>query len=58
MAVVEGYYDLELMMKAIGRTGEVLLCGICMDARGIRGPPIRRGPLLPVAARTTRRGVL
>jgi uncharacterized protein involved in oxidation of intracellular sulfur len=32
-----GYYNLERMLKGIlGRGGQVLLCGSCMDARGIR----------------------
>jgi uncharacterized protein involved in oxidation of intracellular sulfur len=33
--VPQGYYNLELMVKAIARGGEVLLCSTCMDARGI-----------------------
>ncbi|MGF1616139.1 MAG: DsrE/DsrF/TusD sulfur relay family protein [Gammaproteobacteria bacterium] len=33
--VPQGYYNLELMVKAITRKGEVLLCGTCMDARGL-----------------------
>ncbi|MEY6431849.1 DsrE family protein [Thioalkalicoccus limnaeus] len=33
--VPQGYYNLELMTKSILRTGEVLLCGTCLDARGI-----------------------
>ena len=30
-----GYYNLERMLKAVARKGEVLLCGTCMDARGM-----------------------
>ncbi|MBC8211241.1 MAG: DsrE family protein [Gammaproteobacteria bacterium] len=30
-----GFYNLELMLKLVMRSGEVLLCGTCMDARGI-----------------------
>jgi uncharacterized protein involved in oxidation of intracellular sulfur len=30
-----GYYNLERMLKAVGRKGEVLLCGTCMDARAM-----------------------
>lgn len=30
-----GYYNLERMLKAVARKGEVLLCGTCMDARGL-----------------------
>jgi uncharacterized protein involved in oxidation of intracellular sulfur len=33
--VPQGYYNLELMVKAITRGGDVLLCGTCLDARGI-----------------------
>jgi uncharacterized protein involved in oxidation of intracellular sulfur len=32
-----GYYNLERMLKAlIARGGKVLLCGTCMDARGMQ----------------------
>ena len=31
----DGYYCLETMLKAVIRQGEVVLCGTCMDARGI-----------------------
>ena len=30
-----GYYNLERMIKGVIRKGEVVLCGSCMDARGI-----------------------
>jgi uncharacterized protein involved in oxidation of intracellular sulfur len=33
--VPQGYYNLELMVKGVARKGEMLLCGTCMDARGI-----------------------
>jgi uncharacterized protein involved in oxidation of intracellular sulfur len=33
--VPQGFYNLELMVKAVARKGEVLLCGNCMDARGL-----------------------
>jgi uncharacterized protein involved in oxidation of intracellular sulfur len=33
--VPEGYYNLELMVKSVERNGQVLLCGTCMDARGL-----------------------
>ncbi|MNG24092.1 DsrE/DsrF-like family protein [compost metagenome] len=33
--VPEGYYNLELMLSKLLRHGEVALCGICMDARGM-----------------------
>jgi uncharacterized protein involved in oxidation of intracellular sulfur len=31
-----GYYNLERMLKPILRRGRVLLCGTCMDARGLK----------------------
>ncbi len=31
----DGYYNLERMLKPLARKGEVLLCGTCMDARGM-----------------------
>jgi uncharacterized protein involved in oxidation of intracellular sulfur len=31
----DGYYNLERMLKAVGRKGDILLCGTCMDARGM-----------------------
>lgn len=31
----DGYYNVERMLKPIVRHGEVLLCGTCMDARGL-----------------------
>ena len=30
-----GYYNLERMLKAVARKGEVLPCGTCMYARGM-----------------------
>ena len=30
-----GYYNLERMIKSVARQAEVVLCGTCMDARGI-----------------------
>jgi len=41
--VPEGFYNIELMLKAIARTGEVLMCGACMDARGIKDEEIIEG---------------
>ena len=31
----DGYYNLERMIKGIVRDAKVVLCGTCMDARGI-----------------------
>lgn len=54
--VPQGFYNLELMVKAVARKGEVLLCGTCMDARGIGDDELiegtRRGTLDELAERT------
>lgn len=54
--VPQGYYNLELMTKAICRGGEVLLCGTCMDARGLTDAEIiegaRRSTMDELAERT------
>ncbi|HDK37808.1 MAG TPA: hypothetical protein ENG92_02170 [Thiolapillus brandeum] len=34
--VPEGFYNIELMLKSVLRNGKVLLCGACLNARGIR----------------------
>ena len=41
--VPQGYYNLELMTKSIVRSGEVLLCGTCMDARGVTDAELVEG---------------
>lgn len=33
--VPQGFYNIELMLKSVIRSGRVLLCGTCMDARGL-----------------------
>ncbi|HET7039609.1 MAG TPA: DsrE family protein [Gemmatimonadales bacterium] len=39
-----GYYNLERMLKGIlAGGGEVLLCGTCMDARGLRAEDVVAG---------------
>jgi uncharacterized protein involved in oxidation of intracellular sulfur len=39
-----GYYNIERMLKAlIGRGGKVLLCGTCMDARGLQEQELLEG---------------
>jgi uncharacterized protein involved in oxidation of intracellular sulfur len=32
----DGYYNLERMIKGVTKRAEVILCGTCMDARGIQ----------------------
>ncbi len=39
----QGYYNLELMVKSVARNGEVLLCGTCMDARGLTDEELVEG---------------
>lgn len=41
--VPEGYYNVQLMLGKIARKGEVLLCGACMDARGLRVEELMEG---------------
>ncbi|MDD2917563.1 DsrE family protein [Rhodoferax sp.] len=43
--VPEGYYNIQLMLGKIIRKGEVLLCGTCMDARGLRAEELMDGAL-------------
>jgi len=31
-----GYYNLERMVKGVARQADVVLCGTCLDARGIK----------------------
>jgi uncharacterized protein involved in oxidation of intracellular sulfur len=38
-----GYYNLERMLKPVLRRGRVLLCGSCMDARGLKETEIVDG---------------
>ncbi len=42
--VPQGYYNLELMLRAVTRQGgEVGVCGTCMDARGLSDPELSDG---------------
>lgn len=54
--VPQGYYNLELMVKSVSRKGEVLLCGTCMDARGLTDDELvegaRRSTMDELAGRT------
>jgi len=54
--VPEGFYNMELMLKGVARKGDVLLCGNCMDARGITDDDIIDGAsrsTMAVLAETT-----
>jgi uncharacterized protein involved in oxidation of intracellular sulfur len=54
--VPQGYYNVELMMKSRVSSGEVLLCGTCMDARAITDAELvggaRRSTMDELAERT------
>ncbi len=39
----QGYYNIERMLKSVLRKGEVLICGSCMDARGMSDQEIVEG---------------
>jgi uncharacterized protein involved in oxidation of intracellular sulfur len=39
----DGYYNLERMLKGVVGKGQVLLCGTCMDARGLVDTEIMSG---------------
>lgn len=58
--VPQGFYNLELMVKVVARKGEVVLCGTCMDARGLGDDELvegaRRGTLDELAERTLAAG--
>ena len=38
-----GYYNLETMIKGVGRQAKIVLCGTCMDARGIGDEELVKG---------------
>jgi uncharacterized protein involved in oxidation of intracellular sulfur len=53
----EGHYNVELMLKrVIAASGEVILCGTCMNARGLTAdqvmPGARRGTMDELARAT------
>jgi len=39
----DGYYSLERMLNSVLRHADVVLCGTCMDARGIGDSEVIRG---------------
>lgn len=51
-----GFYNLERMLKPILRRGQVLLCGTCMDARGLTDAELvdgaRRSSMVELTAHT------
>lgn len=38
-----GYYNIEVMLKPVTRKGQLLLCGTCIDARGITDDEVIEG---------------
>lgn len=54
--VADGLYNMEVMLKSVARKGELLLCGACMDARGISDDDIidgaERSTMMELAKRT------
>ncbi len=52
----DGFYNIERMLKPIVRKGEVLLCGTCMDARGLTEDElmegVRRSSMVELTERT------
>ncbi|MCW8931281.1 MAG: DsrE family protein [Gammaproteobacteria bacterium] len=41
--VPQGFYNIELMLNSVLRKGKILLCGTCMDARGVTDEEIIDG---------------
>ncbi len=41
--VPEGYYNVQVMLGKVIRSGEVGVCGTCMSARGIADPDLVEG---------------
>jgi uncharacterized protein involved in oxidation of intracellular sulfur len=39
----DGYYNVERMLKRVLGRGQVLICGTCMDARGIQDSDLMEG---------------
>jgi uncharacterized protein involved in oxidation of intracellular sulfur len=39
----EGFYTIELMLKRVISKGKVLLCGTCLDARGLTDAEVVQG---------------
>ena len=52
----DGYYNLERMLKGVAARAPVVLCGTCMDARGLSDGELVAGPVrgtMPDLARMT-----
>ncbi|MDP2181910.1 MAG: DsrE family protein [Actinomycetota bacterium] len=53
----DGYYNLGRMLKPIVRKGHVLLCGTCMDARGLEASELMEGTARSSLAELTERTI-
>lgn len=49
--VPEGFYNVQLMLSKVLRSGEVALCGTCMDARGLKDEELIDGARRSTLAR-------
>ncbi len=49
----EGYYNIERMLKPVVRRGQVLLCGTCMDTRGLTADELLEGCIRSTLAELT-----
>ena len=52
----DGYYNIERMLKGVGLKADILLCGTCMEARGLKDDELVRGTkssTMPELARLT-----
>ena len=54
--VPEGFYNIELMARSVARNGKLLLCGTCMNARGLNDAELvdgaRRSTMAELAEQT------
>lgn len=53
----DGFYNLERMLKPILRGGDVLLCGTCVDARGLDDGELMEGARRSSMAELTERTI-
>lgn len=53
----DGFYNLERMLKPIARGGEIMLCGTCMDARGLTDDELTEGARRSSMAELTERTI-
>lgn len=46
----DGYYNIERRLKGVGAGGRILVCGTCMDARGLSDDGLVRGAVRSTVA--------